>query len=185
MYNEYVSNKRSRKTKTLIVQRATEKFWKVIFSQRFDLSKQNLFIRFASEAASDAGGLYREFLTLTMKRLPQLSNVFFGGLHICFSSNTEPVLNNIYFKLGQLCAVAIITIGRGPEIFHPAITRALFDVEQPEHIESIEDAEIQLNLKKIEQGDVDVLYDHNIVPVGKSIKELKKLFLISSVTSLH
>ena len=141
--------------KAVIVHRAIEKFCRVFLTERFNLSLQKLFVRFAGGAASDAGESYQEFLTFSMKHFSGVKKSFFGGpFQLCFTSNTELILSNTYYKLGQLCASAIVNTGRGPEALHSAITRAIYDIDQPEHIEAVEDAEFEDKLGKINKGEL-------------------------------
>ena len=139
-------------------------------------------IRFAGEAAADAGGPLREFFTLAMQRLKELPSMTFGGdRSICFTSDTDSVLSKKYFLVGQICGVSILSLGRGPECIHPAVVRALFKIDQPVEIEGIDDASINGKISEIESGNYDSLYDLNISPYGKSAAELKRLFLISAL----
>ena len=52
----------TKSSKHLIVQRDNERFWPVIFRQTFDLSKEELNVRFSGEADSENGRPFREFL---------------------------------------------------------------------------------------------------------------------------
>ena len=52
--------------KHVIVQRAENRFWSILFWQRFDFRNQDILICFAGESGADAGGLLREFLTLAI-----------------------------------------------------------------------------------------------------------------------
>ena len=52
----------TKSSKHLIVQRDIERFWPVIFRQTFDLSKEELNVRFSGEADSENGRPFREFL---------------------------------------------------------------------------------------------------------------------------
>ena len=52
----------NKSSKHLIVQRDNEKLWPVIFRQTFDLSKEELNVRFSREADSENGRPFREFL---------------------------------------------------------------------------------------------------------------------------
>ena len=139
-------------------------------------------IRFAGEAAADAGGRLREFFTLAMHRFSQLPSMTFGTDHsVCFISDTDSVLSKKYFLVGQVCGVCILTLGRGPECIHPAVVRALFKIDQPKEIEGVNDASINQQISKIESGNYDPLYDLNISTFDKTAAEYKRLFLISAL----
>ena len=126
------------------------------------------------------GGPLREFLTLCMKQFADVSNAFFGDQYsLCFSGSTDTVLNKTYRKLGQLVGLSIIYLGRGPKSLHPAIVRAIFDIEQPSTIEPIDDAKISSCLQKLEIGDYDDVYELEINPNGKTRPELKRMCLLS------
>lgn len=177
-----VYNSKSKQIKTVILQRDIRFFWKILFRQNLDLSVHSPNVRFAGEAAADAGGPLREFFTLAMQRFKELPSMTFGGNEsVCFTCDAESVLSKKYFMVGQICGVSILTLGRGPECIHPAIVRALFKVEQPEEIEEVDDSNIKRKLLDIEQGNYDPVYDLNISPLGKSTVELKRLFLISTL----
>ena len=179
---EYDGCKSFRIFKTIIVQRVPEKFWNILLKQSFDLVQHNLNIRFAGEAAADQGGPYREFLTLAMKHFPNLTNMFVGNSsQLCFSSHPESILEQNYFKLGQLVGVSVLTFGRGPGCLHPALVRAMFDIKQPEVIEDVDDGVIKNDLDNIDSQKYDCLFDLNIVPYGKSKEELKRSYLLSIV----
>lgn len=167
--------------KSVLVQRDDRYFWDILFKQDFDLNHHDLKIRFAGEPASDDGGPLREFLTLCMQNLP-LSGLFFGSSEsMAFISNPEAVLQKKFYIVGQLTALSILLNGRGPEMFHPAIVRALFERDQPTKIEHIEDAVIKFEMEAITAGNYDSLFDLNISPNGKSKEELVRLYMIVSL----
>ena len=51
----------TKSSKHLIVQRDNERFWPVIFRRTFDLSKEELNVKFAGEAGLENGGLSESF----------------------------------------------------------------------------------------------------------------------------
>ncbi len=170
--------------KTVIIQRDTHYFWKVLFRQRFDLSQTSLNVRLSEEAAADAGGPFREFLTLAMKRIPELRDLTFGSPNkICCNANTDAVMSNKYHVLGQLTGVSILTNGRGPECLHPAIVRSMYNVKQPFEIEEVDDEIIKHSLAEIESGNYDCLLDLNISTIGKKKSDLCRLFKIASIVN--
>ena len=97
----------NKSSKHLIVQRDNEKLWPVIFRQTFDLSKEELNVRFAEEAGSDNGGPFREFLCQAVNILPEISCMFFGEKKsICFTNDPSSVIDNHYFVVGQLVGLS-------------------------------------------------------------------------------
>ena len=134
-------------------------------------------IRFAGEAAADVDGPFREFFILCMKLFGSVTNVFFGGQNqLCFSTNPERVLEGVYFKLGQLVAAAIITLGRGTECFHPAIVRGMYGIVQPNEMEYIDDAQVNYILSEIDHDKLDALFDLNIGPTKKNLLSKHAIF---------
>lgn len=116
-----------------------------------------------------------------MKRLPQISGAFYGGKQVYFAANAELIVNNSYYKIGQLVGISILTLGRGDEAFHPVLVRALFSIPQPEVLEDIEDDLIKYSLNQIENEQYDVLLDLDINPFGKTQQCIKKLYMLSTI----
>ena len=164
------------------MQRDQRQFWQILFRQKFDLSKVSLKVRFAGEAAEDLRGPIGEFLTLCMRRFPDLGFMVFGSSKsLCSTANVKAVLADKYYKLGQITALSILSIGRGPECLHPAIVRAMFQVKQPEVIENIEDAFITHDLEEISKGNYDPLSDPNINIIGASVANLWRAFVLTKI----
>ena len=112
----------------MICQRRESRFWKVFFLNNSDFSKQNLRIIFAGEGAADDGGPFREFLRLAMNNIPKLSGLVFGKeTEILFTSNPAYIAKKYDYSLGQLCAAAMLNLGRGPHCFHKSLVEAIFD----------------------------------------------------------
>ena len=174
-YDEYIN--RDKKRNTLLVQRDDRYFWKLIFKQNFDLASDEIKVRFAGEAATDDGGPLKEFLTLSMKRFKDTNLCF--GFKECAFRNFPDDPENRFFKLGQITGLSILLLNRGPECLHPAVVRTLFDKEQPEIIESIDDGLIVSKIEEIKSASYDDLYKHNINPIGKTTEELIRLYQIS------
>ena len=96
-------------SKHLIVQRDNERFWPTISKQTFDLSKEELNVRFVGEASSDNGGPFREFLCQAMKLLPEINCMFFRKKKlICFTNHPSSVISNHYFVVGQLVGLSML-----------------------------------------------------------------------------
>ena len=71
-------------------------------------------------------------------------------------------------KLGQLTAVSMLMIGRGPECLHLAVVRESFKQAQPHEIESIDDGQVMHDLLNIRNWNYDCLLDLSIIPGRKS-----------------
>ncbi|XP_057301645.1 uncharacterized protein LOC130636068 isoform X2 [Hydractinia symbiolongicarpus] len=187
-HSEFMENALSKftaidkKKKIIIIQRDKSKFWSVLFRQKLNLTTHAPCVRFAGEAGADAGGPLREFLTLSMKNIPLLSTMVFGEEKcLCFDANTESLIDNKYFFLGQLSALSILQNGRGPECFHPAVVRSIYGLNQPATIENVGDYEIKKTLENIQNGDYDSLLEKGISVINRSETELRRLFLINRI----
>ncbi|XP_057306870.1 uncharacterized protein LOC130645038 isoform X4 [Hydractinia symbiolongicarpus] len=187
-HSEFMENALSKftaidkKKKIIIIQRDKSKFWSVLFRQKLNLTTHAPCVRFAGEAGADAGGPLREFLTLSMKNIPLLSTMVFGEEKcLCFDANTESLIDNKYFFLGQLSALSILQNGRGPECFHPAVVRSIYGLNQPATIENVGDYEIKKTLENIQNGDYDSLLEKGISVINRSETELRRLFLSNRI----
>lgn len=105
-----------------------ERFWSIILKQKIDMV-----------LAANTGDFFREFLTLCMASIADAGNMFFGSRYnIALAADPENIVERHYYRIGQICGIAIVHIG--PECFHSAIIRAIYDVKQPGEIESFDDA---------------------------------------------
>ena len=171
----------------MICQRDSVWFWDVIFRQTFDLAEENIAVYFTGEPGADAGSPMREFLTLHIKKMYQIADMFFGNQgSICFKLNPKCMMKNYYYKLGQLAGFAICNIGRGPEFFHLLVVKALFNkgVLELNSIPEIDDLELKSVLEKIDYGIYGDLHDMSICP-SKDKDESKHLFTISFTILKH
>ena len=172
----------TKSSKHLIVQSDNKRVWPVIFRQTFDLSKEELNVRFAGEAGLDNGGPFREFLCQAKKLLPEISCMFFGEKKsICLTNDPSSLIGNHYFVVGQLVGMSVLKINRGPECIHPTVVHAMFNIEQPLELETVEDEMLNSIIDSIEEGSFDALLEANINPFGKSAKELIQLYYLSHV----
>ena len=122
----------------------------------------------------------REFLTSYMKKMHQITDMFFGNQdNIFFKLNPKCMMKKYYYKLGQFAGFAISNIGRGPECFHALVVKALFnkDVFELNSIPEIGDLKLKSVLEKIDHGIYDDLHDMSICP-SKDKDESKRLFVI-------
>ena len=108
-----------------------------------------------------------------MKVLPEISFLFFGEKNsICFTNDPASVIGNHYFVVGQLVGLSVLKINRDPECIQPAVVRAMFNIEQPLELETVEDEMLNSIIDSNEKGNFDALLDANIKPFGKPAKEL-------------
>ena len=90
-----------RQTEKTICQRDSIRFLDAIFRQIFDLAEENISVYFAGEPGADAGGPMRKFLTLWIKKMHQISDMFFGNQdNIFFKLNSKCMMKKYYYKLG-------------------------------------------------------------------------------------
>ena len=74
--------RRLKTDKAVIVQRDQRRLWQILFRRKFDLSQVQKYLwkwGFPGEAAEDLGGPIGEFLTLCMRRFPDLGFTVFGS----------------------------------------------------------------------------------------------------------
>ena len=115
--------------KHIIIQRDPDRFWHLL-KQTFDLSQENILVRFAGEAAADLGGPPREFVTLAMATFSRFPGIIFGDSNsIGLKLIPEYLIKNQYFKLGQIIGLSILTINRGPECFNLMLVKSIFNVQ--------------------------------------------------------
>ena len=134
------------------------------FRQKFNFKTQDISIRFAGEAGADLGGPQGEFLTLAMRNFTNIPGIFIGNkASVSFKLIPDFLVKNNYFTLGQLVAMAIITIGRGPECFNLMMVQSMFAVPHDDLLPSFDDAILEEKIRNIKNGDIDDLFDHEIV----------------------
>ena len=117
-----------------------------------------------------------------MKLLPEISCTVFGQKKsICIKNDPSSVIGNHYFVVGQLVGLSVLKLNRGPKCIHSAVVRAIFDIEQPSELETVEEEMLNSIIDSTEKGNFDALLDANINPFGKSLKELIQLYYLSRV----
>ena len=84
-------------------------------------------------------------------------------------------------KLGQLTAVSMLMIRRGPECLHLTVVRESFKQAQPHEIESIDDGQVMHDLLNIRNWNYDCLLDLSIIPGRKSKEELFRLYMLTTL----
>ena len=98
--------------------------------------------------------------------------MFFGNKNaLCLTSGTESVMNKLYYVIGQLTVVSIITVNRRPKYLYPAIVRSLFRVAQPSETEYVDDENTNNILSAISVGIYNSLIDVNTNIYGKASHE--------------
>ena len=81
--------------------------------------------------------------------------VFDSIKSLCLTANTEAVLPEIYYKLGEVTAFF--------------------------KCENIEDAFITYDLEEISKGNYDPLFDANINTIGASVANLQQTFVLPKI----
>lgn len=158
----------------IILHRRPSHFWQVLFRQNVNLMESRRVI-WAGEPSADEGGPYREFLLTAMAQISLLTSMFFGNKeYLFFQSSPKDVLTRKYFLLGQLCAMAIIYIGRGPQAFSRSVVNYMF-TGCVDNICDVEDGHLSAVLEKIANGDTSPLIDANIIP-EEDLERNKQLY---------
>ena len=150
-------------------------FGMFFFRNRIDLSMSNVRVIFAGVGAVGDGGPFREFLRLSMQNLPKLSRMVFGEENqLFFTASPVDVPDKCYYKLGQLSALSILTLGRGPHCFHEKLVDAICS----KNVEGVKvnDASFLETMKQIDEGNFDPLFSAGIAPVD--IEKAKKLYAV-------
>jgi len=121
----------------------------------------------AGEPGADGGGLYREFLLRSMANFPILSGLIVGeeGAKF-FTALPNAVTKQQYKMLGQITALSIIHINRGPECLHELLVNCLFKEKNPPDFSQFTnyDGEFKFHIDKIKEGNLDSLLEVNIPP---------------------
>ena len=158
----------------IIVQRTPSRFFRTLFRNKIDLSNGRPTVIFAGEPAADAGGPWRELLRLCMNFIANEPTLMFGSSNqSLFVASPDVVQSKHYYIMGQIAAASILTIGRGPECFHPALVDTLFGKPIKNSV-AFEDATFDAIIKEIDSGNLDALLDANIG--ASDLKLGKELF---------
>ena len=145
---------------------------------KIDFREHNINAIFAGEAAADAGDLHYEFPALRMNNFSSHAVVYGTQNNIFFRNSPLNCLSKTYFTLGQLMALSIIKIGRGPECLNDIIVLKLFEQDLSGLLPAGCFQEFGNNINQIGNSDYDVLLDFNIVPV-KDNAVTKRRFIIT------
>ena len=167
----------------LICHRRPESFWVLLFKQSFYFRRHTRVV-WAEELSVDDGGPYREFLLFAMMHIPALHKLFFGNeSRLLFTSATESVVEKHYRIIGQLSALAILHLRRGPHCFRPSVINYMFYSHVDNDPQLVDHSELMDNISQIESGDNNPLYECNIHPTqdkSKKVSLYKQHFMIIS-----
>ena len=159
----------------LLFKEMNKNFGMFSFQNRIYLSMFNVRVIFAGEGAVDDGGPFREFLRLPMQNLPNFSRMVFSEENqFFFTASPVDVADKCYYKLGQLSALSILTLSRGPHCFHDNLVDATFS----KNVEGVKvnDASFLETMKQINEGTFDPLFSAGIAPVD--IEKAKELYAV-------
>ena len=116
--------------------------------------------------------------------IPALHKLFFGNeSRLLFTSATESVVEKHYRIIGQLSALAVLHLGRGPHCFHPSFINYMFYSQVDNDPQLVDHGELMDNISQIESGDNSPLYECNIHPTqdkSKKVSLYKQHFMIIS-----
>lgn len=169
--------------RNVIVQSDPDQFWKILLNEIFDLFTDKITLTFAGEAEADAGWLFREFLTLSMKYFAKWPDSSFLALKAVFSLNrpqinrTEQILYDIYYILDQPTVLGVLYTGRGPQCLHVTLGQAMYNQEIT-ICTPIDDIDLQGKLQSIKNGSHEYLFGHNI-NWNDSPKSLQRFFILT------
>ena len=158
----------------MLCQRNTSKFWELVFWQKIDFSTCVVSVIWAGEPGADGGGLLREFLLFAMENFPIGTHFFGTGNKLFLTALPTAIISKEYCILGQLCALAILHIGRGPTCFHLCLVKAVFTGRSSFPLELFDasdaDGELNFKLESIKNGDNTPLIESNIFPTDDITK---------------
>ena len=159
-----------------------ESFWLLLFKQNFDFRRHTRVV-WAGEPSVDDGGPYQEFLFFAMMHIPALHKLFFGNeSRLLFTSATELVVEK-HRIIGQLSALAVLHLGRGPYCFHYSVINYMLYSQVDNDLQLVDHCELMQNISQIESRDSSSLYECNIHPTqdkSKSVLLYKQRFMIIS-----
>ena len=176
--HDFQVHNKNEQCKHIIIQRDPDRFWHLLLKQTFDLSQENILVRFAGEAAADLGGPLREFLTLAMATFSRIPGIIFGDSNsIGLKLIPEYLIKNQYFKLGQIIGLSILTIGRGPECFNLMLVKSIFNVHFGDVLPAFTDGFLSEKIEKIQNGDKNELYEYEILPSENTERDIRVFIL--------
>ena len=175
--HDFQVHNKNEQYKHIIIQRDPDRFWHLL-KQTFDLSQENILVRFAGEAAADLGGPLREFLILAMATFSRIPGIIFGDSNsIGLKLIPEYLIKNQYFKLGQIIGLSILTINRGPEcfkfnVFQCSFNLTIFNVHFGDVLPAFTDGFLSEKIEEIQNGDKNELYEFEILPSENTERDI-------------
>ena len=162
-----------------------ESFWVLLFKQNIDFWRHTCVV-WAGEPSVDDGGPNREFsifaVIIDLFLIPALHKFFFrNGSRLLFTLATESLVEKHYRIIGQLSALAILHLGRGPHCFHPSVINHMFNSQVENDPQLVDHGGLMDNSSQIEYGVNSPLYECNIHPTeekSKSVLLYKQHFMI-------
>ena len=99
-------------------------------------------------------------------------NMLFGNAQKkLMSTSAQALERKYYYVLGQLAAISMSFVGRGPECLHEELVNYMFG--SPLSVDfTLDDAQFKSHLVDIEKGIIDCLYEASISPSDGKRKEL-------------
>ena len=175
--HDFQVHTKNERCKYIIIQRDPDRFWHLFLKQTFDISQENVLVRFEGEAAADLaadlGGPLREFLTLAMATFSQIPGIIFGDSNsINLKLIPEYLIKNQYFKY--------LTIGRAPECFNLMLVKSIFTVHFEDVLPVFTDGFLSKKIEKIQSGDKNELYEYEILP-SENIESDIRVFTLTYV----
>ena len=115
---------------------------------------------------------------MAMDNLALLTNMFAGGPELYFRAAPDSLNLKHFYLIGQMCALAIVYVSRGPQCFAPCIVDELFGVCEPDlpSSDSIQDGYFIQTLNEICNGNNDYFLAVNVAP-RSTIRENEEMFV--------
>ena len=105
--------------------------------------------------------------------IPALHKFFFrNGSRLLFTLATESLVEKHYRIIGQLSALAILHLGRGPHCFHPSVINHMFNSQVENDPQLVDHGGLMDNSSQIEYGVNSPLYECNIHPTEEKSKSV-------------
>ena len=142
---------------------------------------------FTEEAAADDEGPLSEFLTLFCRLFSEIPGIVIGeNQNVFFKMLPLSEHENKYFTLGQLCALAIINIGRGPECLNTTVVKFLYQQAYTKDEIKHDNGELNDLLCRVENGETEILLDMEIPSsMMNDLEPCKQLLVHSFLIKRH
>ena len=120
------------------------------------------------------------------------STLFFGEeSQAFFSCVPQDIMDKKYKMLGQITALLMLCINRGPECLHQNVVNSLFNTNNKNLILTEEqfDGELKVRVEELKRGDNSCFLDANIRPVSNISENIKMFcnyfYVISKASAIH